>query len=1093
MSMLRKSIVCVCILFLCTVSAFSDDKTDSEKPASEKKSASTVSIEQALKTSYVKDKEQNTEIIRFSGNVILSVIKENKKTLIRAETVNFDRKRDVLFASGDVVVERYVDGKLTETISAETVLFNTVTLEGVFTQGRAVQKQQESLKLSEGSSLIVASELFAKDRSDAVAFKKGMITFCGDENPHWKIKAHRIWLLPGNEFAFANALLYVGVVPVMYFPFFYYPKDELVFNPSFGYRPREGYFIQTTTYIMGRKPLESDDTDSKGFNFMKPSSLKKQQLDGLILRNLDSDDVMPPYFLKFMADYYTTLGAMVGIAGEFKPKTAVNNLSFNIRIGFSNTVYPVSGYTQYISYSAQKQQHADFGRFFGFRFPFRYAASFKTAVQKNGFSLSASLPLYSDPRFDRDFGDRKESMDWIDFFLKGAFSGAGKTGEAAPVQSSSNISNISSYTWNVSGSYTPDVPALRPYLENMSLSSFGSSVVFSPQKADIAEFDGQADRYEHSPNKDFFYPVQIKPLALSLSFSGTLINVPSQKKAAEKPDAEKNAALQDMQNNMSVPELFAQDLKKEQQKNADGEDTVSAEKTDLFKTSALPDVPLSPPSPVHTQPFSYKLTYALKPDFSTLLTYSPRRGSLSGTAAPDFFIQDPKASEFFLKTPLDITGNLSWYGNLFSLENSLSFFPQYLTHPVLSSLYTASERERIIVNDYAARKIDIDNKNALTVKPLLFSPVFQDSSLSWNTGVRLLRTSFSGTADNPVWKYSGPQWDTKTLTTHNLSFVFSAKEGGFTQRLSFQANLPPLLESYTGNLQFIFPFADLSLAGGYKKRENPRPEWYFAPLVQTAALTFFKEKKDGSDNKNKLTLAQKFEYDINEKHPERFNAGASWRGVRFSYEMLYGYSYRLDASRGWITSERKHFLPYTFTFQADVSNAEFKNRKNTVYIKPALSSVLTWNIVKPTDSYFSFMPSFTFKINNFLNLTFSAESRNKELLRYMQKPLGFTPEIPGERNIFIDLFNSFMFWDEPKRLSSGFKIKHINIKLEHDLHDWILNSEFKIEPRIITGSGGLKRYDYKPYFSFSVQWKPLRGIKTVIRDEYGDFVLNPAK
>ena len=107
MSMLRKSIVCVCILFLCAVSAFSDDKTDSEKPASEKKSASTVSIEQALKTSYVKDKEQNTEIIRFSGNVILSVIKENKKTLIRAETVNFDRKRDVLFASGDVVVERY--------------------------------------------------------------------------------------------------------------------------------------------------------------------------------------------------------------------------------------------------------------------------------------------------------------------------------------------------------------------------------------------------------------------------------------------------------------------------------------------------------------------------------------------------------------------------------------------------------------------------------------------------------------------------------------------------------------------------------------------------------------------------------------------------------------------------------------------------------------------------------------------------------------------------------------------------------------------------------------------------------------------------
>ena len=38
-----------------------------------------------------------------------------------------------------------------------------------------------------------------------------------------------IELLPGGEFAFLNALLYVGPVPVMYFPAFYYPKDA--FHP----------------------------------------------------------------------------------------------------------------------------------------------------------------------------------------------------------------------------------------------------------------------------------------------------------------------------------------------------------------------------------------------------------------------------------------------------------------------------------------------------------------------------------------------------------------------------------------------------------------------------------------------------------------------------------------------------------------------------------------------------------------------------------------------------------------------------------------------------------------------------------------------
>ena len=46
--------------------------------------------------------------------------------------------------------------------------------------------------------------------SNTVAFKNGSLTFCDEENPHWHIDATRIWLLPGGEFAFFNALLYVG-------------------------------------------------------------------------------------------------------------------------------------------------------------------------------------------------------------------------------------------------------------------------------------------------------------------------------------------------------------------------------------------------------------------------------------------------------------------------------------------------------------------------------------------------------------------------------------------------------------------------------------------------------------------------------------------------------------------------------------------------------------------------------------------------------------------------------------------------------------------------------------------------------------------
>ncbi|HBP09800.1 MAG TPA: hypothetical protein DD629_06340, partial [Treponema sp.] len=66
--------------------------------------------------------------------------------------------------------------------------------------------------------MIVASEIFGRDSSGSVAFKNAALTFCDDEDPHWKVKASRIWLLPGGEFAFLNAVVYVGKIPVLYLP-----------------------------------------------------------------------------------------------------------------------------------------------------------------------------------------------------------------------------------------------------------------------------------------------------------------------------------------------------------------------------------------------------------------------------------------------------------------------------------------------------------------------------------------------------------------------------------------------------------------------------------------------------------------------------------------------------------------------------------------------------------------------------------------------------------------------------------------------------------------------------------------------------------
>ena len=232
----------------------------------QEKNVSVITIEGADFTEYKKNKETNTEEIILTGNVTISVKKDSKTSRVSADKVTYNRSTQMMYAVGNVSLVQTDSSEGEQRITATTLLLNTSTLEGIFDNGRAVQTQSNAINLPADSTLIVASRIFGRDNSSTIVFKNAELTFCDDENPHWKIKASKIWLLPGGEFAFLNAFVSVGSIPLLYLPVFYYPKDELLFNPSFGYSDRTGYFIQTTTYLLGRKPLdtssdESDDDD----------------------------------------------------------------------------------------------------------------------------------------------------------------------------------------------------------------------------------------------------------------------------------------------------------------------------------------------------------------------------------------------------------------------------------------------------------------------------------------------------------------------------------------------------------------------------------------------------------------------------------------------------------------------------------------------------------------------------------------------------------------------------------------------------------------------------------------------------------------
>jgi hypothetical protein len=102
--------------------------------------------------------------------------------------------------------------------------------------------------------------------------------------------------------------------------------------------------------------------------------------------------------------------------------------------------------------------------------------------------------------------------------------------------------------------------------------------------------------------------------------------------------------------------------------------------------------------------------------------------------------------------------------------------------------------------------------------------------------------------------------------------------------------------------------------------------------------------------------------------------------------------------------------------------------------------------------------------------------------------LGHPGRIPGEQNFFIDLIDSFRFDNENLRKGSGFKLKSLNFEITHNLHDWDFKMVYKMEPRLLT-ENGKTQYDFSPYITIGVVWRPIEAIKTQIVDDYGTWKL----
>ncbi|MGL4986798.1 MAG: hypothetical protein ACRC5H_06650 [Treponemataceae bacterium] len=1068
----------------------------SEDDSSE--SVTIVTIEQAERTHSQKDKATDESVIIFSGGVRLSVQKDSTTINIAAQSVQFNRERQTLYAEGNIVFEQKKSGDEGETLTAKTLLLKIKTLEGIFDDSRIVQQKSNALNLSNGSVMVIFSDISGKEESGTVAFKNADLTFCDVEDPHWKIKASRIWLLPGNEFAFFNALIYVGPVPVAYLPFFYYPKDELIFNPVFGSRTREGWFVQTTTYIVGRKPLQQADDDKSLYNFIQPTQLMEQKREGLLLRNLnDPAKNIPKHTVKIIGDYYSGLGALAGVDTSFKFDSGIfKNLDFNLYLGFSRNLYANPKVdsqifpAKYIPFNPDTgEMEWNSSNLFGLVLPFRYSANIKMDISHSVFSLNMSIPINSDPYFKDDFLKRSEFMDWLGYATKIGSS------SSATEDSTAESSITSEFSWVLSGSLSPKVTILNPFITTLQISSIESSILFrSKDDTTLHESKKNID-----PLRKFYFPHQITPAKFSVKIGGTIFSTQSTKtrEAAEKKEEEDPLELEipfflsflksaEEEEEIVDPEAIT-DLAAEVEISDEEDDSESNEEVEKLDSATVEldklfsVVSFSSPSTQTFSETSYSLTYSINPSFtSTFLNETTGWETVSDINWTKF-----ESTYYRINGTASIDSNFSIRDGFLGVANTLSFDGNYQVHPELSDTRytTEASKNQVLESDYNALKLDLINTNTLSFKPFVYTSLFKDSSISWKTGVRVIQTKFTGTAEKPEWDYQLPAWDERSFSDHNINADITARQSStIFQSLSLQSNLPPLLEKYTGKLRFGFPYTELAVDTGFEKKTADDEEWTKLPINQTA--TFSMPLWNST-----LKLSQSFRYDFEDDRFDNFSVSADYAGFSVAYRMLYTYNYKYDA--GWVAEETQTFIPYALTVGYQSGNYDLKWGNEDVLFSLSLNTNVTADLVRPTNSSFTFAPSISIKIKNALELSFSASSENKVIYRYIQNINKSGLEIPGETNFFVDLWNSFAFWDENLRKSSGFKIKSFSFKATHDLHDWSFSAEVRMTPRLLYTSDRKPYYDFSPYWSVSVIWKPFASMKTTLVDDYGTIKLNP--
>jgi hypothetical protein len=237
-----------------------------------------------------------------------------------------------------------------------------------------------------------------------------------------------------------------------------------------------------------------------------------------------------------------------------------------------------------------------------------------------------------------------------------------------------------------------------------------------------------------------------------------------------------------------------------------------------------------------------------------------------------------------------------------------------------------------------------------------------------------------------------------------------------------------------------------------------------------------------------LTVTDSLAYDSDNEYFTSNVSTLAWGPLSTTLTAARSNSYTYASGSGWSANADKSFLVTNLAAAYNGSWSAPKDWPFSSTVKAALS--YSQSFLEFSDSILAFNLSLTFKVTDFLDLSFSSLSQNSSAWRYFPWLFANSDTAGMDLGDFYaspltDIAESFYFWDSSARKRSLFKLKSLSVKLSHDLHDWDMSFQLSASPTLDTSSTPYK-YIIDPSFTFLLSWRDLPEIKSsVVKDSSG--------